>query len=183
MSINEGSDHRLSCWPSRPEIHFLVSRAYQVSQHFFPRSAQPFLVMTDGAFVALVFVLSNLVDWLVSLISPLAYLPPAFTQNSGWRRFYYLHTTIMPRQLQDHIDDLPLQLPALHQRKTYVLVSLPHPPSPADPTPNHEPQASEPYEQYNQGDCRSLATFPTYQHGNPSLLSTHFVPAPLSLQV
>ncbi len=63
----------------------MVSRAYQVSQHFFPRSAQPFLVMTDGAFVALVFVLSNLVDWLVSLISPLAYLPPAFTQNSGWR--------------------------------------------------------------------------------------------------
>jgi hypothetical protein len=41
--------------------------------------------MTGGAFVALVFVLSNLVDWLVSLISPLAYLPPAFTQNSGWR--------------------------------------------------------------------------------------------------
>ena len=41
--------------------------------------------MTDGAFVAFVFVLSNLVDWLVSLISPLAYLPPAFTQNSGWR--------------------------------------------------------------------------------------------------
>lgn len=40
--------------------------------------------MTDGAFVALVFVLANLVDWLVSLISPLAYLPPAFTQNSGW---------------------------------------------------------------------------------------------------
>ncbi len=32
--------------------------------------------MTDGAFIALVFVLSNLVDWLVSLISPLAYLPP-----------------------------------------------------------------------------------------------------------
>src|SRR6266700_3815920 len=86
MSINEGSDHRGSCWPSRPEIHFLVSRAYQVSQHFCPRSAQPFLVMTDGAFVALVFVLSNLVDWLVSLISLLAYLPPAFTQNSGWRR-------------------------------------------------------------------------------------------------
>jgi hypothetical protein len=63
----------------------MASRAYQVSQHFFPRSAQPFLVMTDGAFVALVFVVSNLVDWLVSLISPLAYLPPTFTQNSGWR--------------------------------------------------------------------------------------------------
>jgi hypothetical protein len=63
----------------------LVSHAYQVSQHFFPKSTQPFLVMTDGAFVALVFVVSNLVDWLVSLTSPLAYLPPLFTQNSGWQ--------------------------------------------------------------------------------------------------
>src|SRR5260370_40889085 len=48
---------------------------------FLPRSAQPFLVMTDGAFVALVFVLSNLVDWLVSLISPLAYLPVLATSD------------------------------------------------------------------------------------------------------
>jgi hypothetical protein len=38
--------------------------------------------MTGGAFVALVFVLSDLVDWPVSFISQLAYLPLALTQNS-----------------------------------------------------------------------------------------------------
>jgi hypothetical protein len=78
----------------------LDSRAYQVSQHFFPRSAQLFLVMTDGAFVALVFVLSNLVDWLVSLLSPLAYLPPAFTQNSGWRQSKTLTLSVLVKGLE-----------------------------------------------------------------------------------
>jgi hypothetical protein len=85
ISFNQGSDHRRSRWRSHPVIHFLVSRAYLGFRHFFSRSAQLFLEMTDGAFGALVFVLSNFVDWLVRLISPLAYVLLAFTQNSGWR--------------------------------------------------------------------------------------------------
>jgi hypothetical protein len=72
---------------------------------FLPRSAQPFLVMTDGAFVALVFVLSHLVDWLVSLISPLAYLPPAFTQNSGWRHLRAAGYPFDPPYSESRLDD------------------------------------------------------------------------------
>jgi hypothetical protein len=40
--------------------------------------------MTDGAFEAHGFILSDLVDWLVGPAFLLAYLPPACTQNSGW---------------------------------------------------------------------------------------------------
>jgi hypothetical protein len=40
--------------------------------------------MTDGAFVAHVFVLSDSIDRLIDPASLLAYLPPICTQNSGW---------------------------------------------------------------------------------------------------
>jgi len=40
--------------------------------------------MTDGAFVAHVFVLLDTLDWLVDPASLLAYVPPTCTQNSGW---------------------------------------------------------------------------------------------------